>query len=361
MIPDEIRQAIESILMVAEQPVEPSVLAQLLEVPKAEIEAACAALAAEYAEHARGFVLVQVAGGYRFQSHPDLAPYVERFVLEGQSSRLSAAALETLAIVAYKQPISRMQIAAIRGVSVDGVLRTLQQREYVNEVARDPGPGNAVLFGTTNLFLERVGLNSLDDLPPLAEFVPGADVVEALEEGLRPDPLPDPASSVAVDEQVETDVPAEADAMAEADDQAETVEPAERATTGEAHDPYEAAEEVEIDLVDHESDDHAVSATAAPDGHDALAGEPELVTYDASAPRSVPATTSRVAVVRHTPEDAAEPDPEQPFRPAPDDGGTTKPNEPGVALGEESGAPVASQTPSALILGASSDDPPTAP
>ncbi len=130
---------------------------------------------------------MRVAGGYRFQSHPDLAPYVERFVLEGQSARLSAAALETLAIIAYKQPVSRAQVAAIRGVDVDAVMRTLQPRGYIAEVARDPGPGQAVLYGTTPLFLEKLGLDSLDDLPPLAQFVPGAEVVEALEEGLRVD------------------------------------------------------------------------------------------------------------------------------------------------------------------------------
>ena len=129
-----------------------------------------------------------MAGGWRYQTHPDLAPYVERFVLEGQSGRLSNAALETLAIVAYKQPISRAQIAAIRGVNVDGVLRTLTQRGYIDEVARDPGPGQAVLYGTTQSFLEKLGLNRLDELPPLGDFVPGADVFEALERGLRPDP-----------------------------------------------------------------------------------------------------------------------------------------------------------------------------
>jgi segregation and condensation protein B len=111
---------------------------------------------------------------------------VERFVLEGQSARLSAAALETLSIVAYKQPVSRAQIAAIRGVDVDSVVRTLQLRGYIDEIGRDPGPGQAVLYGTTRLFLERLGLDSLDQLPPLGEFVPGADVVEALERGLRP-------------------------------------------------------------------------------------------------------------------------------------------------------------------------------
>ena len=180
-------RAIEAVLMVAEDPVEPGLLAQLLEVSVERVEQMCAALAESYANEDRGFSLVRVAGGYRYQSHPDMAPYVERFVLEGQTARMSAAALETLAIVAYKQPVSRAQIAAIRGVNVDGVMRTLQQRGYVEEVARDPGPGQAVLYGTTKSFLEKLGLDSLDDLPPLGDFVPGPDVVEALEHGLRPE------------------------------------------------------------------------------------------------------------------------------------------------------------------------------
>ena len=186
----EARRAIEAVLMVAEMPVEPQLLAQLLEVPVARVGELCAELVAEYEASDRGFTLVQVAGGWRFQSHPDLAPYVERFVLEGQSARLSGAALETLAIVAYKQPVSRAQVASIRGVDVDSVMRTLQQRGFITEVAKDPGPGQALLFGTTPLFLERIGVNSLDELPPLAEFVPGADVVEHLEAGLRPPPGP---------------------------------------------------------------------------------------------------------------------------------------------------------------------------
>jgi len=182
-------RAIEAILMVAEDPVEPHLLAQLLELPATRVEALCEELQAEYDDQQRGFTLVRVAGGYRFQSHPDLAPYVERFVLEGQTARLSAAALETLAIVAYKQPVSRAQVSAIRGVNVDGVMRTLQQRGLIEETARDPGPGLALLYGTTRLFLERLGLDSLDDLPSLGEFVPGSEVVEALEQGLRPDAL----------------------------------------------------------------------------------------------------------------------------------------------------------------------------
>jgi segregation and condensation protein B len=186
----ESRRAIEAILMVADQPVEPHLLAQLLEVAPAVVDELCAELAAAYEADDRGFVLVKVAGGYRFQSHPDLAAYVERFVLEGQSAKLSAAALETLAIVAYKQPVSRAQVAAIRGVDVDGVMRTLLGRGYIAEVSRDPGPGQAVLFGTTVSFLEKLGLDTLEQLPPLGAFVPGADVVEALETGLRPDPVP---------------------------------------------------------------------------------------------------------------------------------------------------------------------------
>ncbi|MEO7557088.1 MAG: SMC-Scp complex subunit ScpB [Acidimicrobiales bacterium] len=186
MAVEEVR-AIEAILMVADEPVEPQLLAQLLEVPVARVEALCGELADAYDADDRGFVLVRVAGGYRYQSHADLAPYVERFVLEGQSARLSNAALETLAIVAYKQPVSRAQVAAIRGVNVDGVVRTLQQRGFIEEIARDPGPGLASLYGTTRQFLERLGLDSVDDLPPLGQFVPGSDVLEVLEHGLRPD------------------------------------------------------------------------------------------------------------------------------------------------------------------------------
>src|SRR4051794_3789982 len=178
-------RAIEAILMVAEEPVEPQLLGQLLEMSPKKVEALCDELATAYENDDRGFLLVRVAGGYRFQSHPDLAPYVERFVLEGQSARLSAAALETLAIVAYKQPASRAQVSAIRGVNADAVMRTLQVRGYVEEVARDPGPGQAVLYGTSRMFLERLGLDSLKDLPPLAAFVPGPEVMEALEQGLR--------------------------------------------------------------------------------------------------------------------------------------------------------------------------------
>jgi segregation and condensation protein B len=186
----ESHRAIEAIVMVADQPVDPHLLAQLLEMSPGRIEEVCAELAESYRNEDRGFDLVRVAGGYRFQSHADLAPYVERYVLEGQSARLSAAALETLAIVAYKQPVSRAQIAAIRGVNADGVIRTLHARGFITEVGRDPGPGQAVLYGTTPLLLERLGLDRIEDLPALAQFVPGPEIMDSLERSLRADPAP---------------------------------------------------------------------------------------------------------------------------------------------------------------------------
>lgn len=187
---DAAKRAIEAMVMVAEEPMAPHLLAQLLEISPVVVDALCRELADAYEAEERGFQLVRVAGGWRYQSHPDQAPYVERLVLEGQTAKLSAAALETLAIVAYKQPISRAQVAAIRGVSVDGVMRTLQQRGFIIEVGRDPGPGQAVMFGTSATFLQKLGLNSLSELPPLGDFVPTAHVVEQLERGLRPDRQP---------------------------------------------------------------------------------------------------------------------------------------------------------------------------
>jgi segregation and condensation protein B len=186
------RRAIEAMVLASTEPVEARLLAQLVELPVTRVEELCDELAREYDDTERGFVLAHVAGGYRFQTHPDLAPYVERFVLDGQHARMSPAALETLAIVAYKQPISRGQMSAIRGVNVEATLTTLLQRGYVQEVGRDPGPGAAVLYGTTREFLERLGLPSLDALPPLGDFVPDASVVAALERGLRvsDDPTP---------------------------------------------------------------------------------------------------------------------------------------------------------------------------
>jgi len=201
----EIKRALEAIVMVADTPVPTEMLGQLTGLPGTRVEELLSELAADYSRDDRGFQLVRVAGGWRYQSHPDQAPYIEQFVLEGQTAKLSAAALETLAIVAYKQPISRAQIASIRGVGVDSVVRTLEQRGYIGEVARDPGPGQAVMFGTTPEFLMKMGLDSLSQLPSIADFVPGADVVEALEMGLRVDSMAEDVAPAVSSGEAETD------------------------------------------------------------------------------------------------------------------------------------------------------------
>lgn len=193
--PDEWRRAIEAVLIAATEPVEPQLLAQLIERPVSEVEGLCALLAAECA--GRGFVLAKVAGGYRYQTHPDMAPYVERYLLEGRNTRLSAAALETLAVIAYKQPVTRSQLSAVRGVDVDGVVRSLLDRGYIEEVGRTEGVGHPIQYGTTRLFLERLGVESLEKLPPLADLVPDPGVMEELEArlaeasrpGIRFDPV----------------------------------------------------------------------------------------------------------------------------------------------------------------------------
>lgn len=190
-------RAVEAIVMVATEPVPSELMAQLLEVPVTTVEQICGALSATYEDAGHGFQMAKVAGGWRYQSHPDMSAHVERFVLDGQRARLSSAALETLAIVAYKQPISRLQIASIRGVDPDAVLRTLHGRGYIVPVGRDPGPGQAVLWGTSQLFLEKLGIDSLDDLPSVASFVPDATLVEALEKTLRLDPTADDETQTA--------------------------------------------------------------------------------------------------------------------------------------------------------------------
>ncbi len=202
----EMVAALEALLLLADEPVAPQVLGAVLGLPAEQVERMCAELAAGYESQGRGFVLARVAGGYRYQTAPGADVYVERFVREGHSGRLSAAALETLAVVAYKQPVSRQQIAEIRGVNADGVMRTLQRRGYVDEVDRLDGPGQAVMYGTTAQFLEHLGIDSLDELPVLGEFVPDADVVEALERRLRLIPDDAAAGDVAVGDAAAGDV-----------------------------------------------------------------------------------------------------------------------------------------------------------
>jgi segregation and condensation protein B len=181
--PAALAAALESVLLVVDEPVSPVQLAQVLERPRAEIEEALHALAASYDAGKRGIDLREVAGGWRFYTRNEYAPYVERFVLDGQQSRLTQAALETLAVIAYRQPVTRSRISAIRGVGVDGVMRTLLARGLVEEVGTEPETGGH-LYQTTSLFLERLGLNSLEDLPPLAPLLPEIDGLDDLTDDL---------------------------------------------------------------------------------------------------------------------------------------------------------------------------------
>jgi segregation and condensation protein B len=174
-----LQPAIEAILLVADEPVPENMLAQVLEVAQQDVAAALHDLAAWYTEHGRGFDLREVAGGWRYYTKAEYAPVVEKFVRDGQEVRLTHAALETLAVVAYRQPVGRAQVSAVRGVNCDGVLRTLLTRGLVQEVGTEPAT-QGILFATTELFLERLGLTSLADLPPLAPLLPDIDAIDEL-------------------------------------------------------------------------------------------------------------------------------------------------------------------------------------
>jgi segregation and condensation protein B len=174
-----LRAGLEAILLVVDEPVPEVTLAQILERPRQEIAAALRELAAEYTAQGRGFDLREIAGGWRFYTRETCAPLVERFVRDGQQARLTQAALETLAVVAYRQPVSRARVSAIRGVNSDGVIRTLALRGLIEEAGHDP-EHQAVLYRTTGYFLARLGLNSVDELPDLAPYLP--DDVEGIEE-----------------------------------------------------------------------------------------------------------------------------------------------------------------------------------
>jgi len=166
---NELHRSIEAILMVVDEPVSETTLAQVLEHPVEEIEVALTELIASF--EGRGFELKKINGGWRFYSHPDQSSVVERFVLDGQQSRLTQAALETLAVIAYRQPISRARVSAIRGVNVEAVMKTLVTRGLVEEAGVEAESG-AILYKTTSYFLERLGINSIEDLPALAPYLP---------------------------------------------------------------------------------------------------------------------------------------------------------------------------------------------
>jgi segregation and condensation protein B len=173
----DLRPSLEALLMVADQPLDVTTMATAVGHPVDDVTAALAELADEYTRQGRGFELRNVAGGWRFYTREEYAAVVEGFVLEGQQARLTQAALETLAVVAYKQPVSRARVSAIRGVNVDGVMRTLLTRGLVEESGQDESSG-ANLYRTSAYFLERIGITSLDELPELAPYLPDMDDME---------------------------------------------------------------------------------------------------------------------------------------------------------------------------------------
>ena len=184
-LPGGALSALEAVLMVADEPIPAVDLASVLALPTATVERLLDELAAEYrgkdGARPRGFDLRRAGAGWRFYSAPSYAAVVGRFVLEGQTARLTQAALETLAVIAYRQPVTRGQVSAVRGVNVDSVVRTLTSRGLVAELGTDQGSG-AVLYGTTGYFLERMGLGSLDEMPPLAPYLPDFDAFEGVDD-----------------------------------------------------------------------------------------------------------------------------------------------------------------------------------
>jgi segregation and condensation protein B len=205
-VPGELFGPIEAVLLVVDEPIADVTLAQVLGRPRPEVEDALRSLSESYTKDSRGFDLREVAGGWRLYTREEYAEVVERFVLDGQQARLTQAALETLAVIAYRQPVSRTRVSAIRGVNCDGVVRTLVTRGLVEEAGSDQESG-AILYRTTTYFLERLGLRSVEELPSLAPYLPEIDDVEA-EHGDVPaggqqqddQPAAAPAPSAVVDE-----------------------------------------------------------------------------------------------------------------------------------------------------------------
>ncbi len=199
-LPGGLRGALEAVLMIVDEPVPVERLAQVTGVPVAEVAVTLDTMAASYRDEQRGFELRQVGGGWRVYSAPAFGDVVAQVVLEGQTARLTQAALETLAVVAYRQPVTRGQVSAVRGVNVDGVMRTLVARGLVAEVGTEPS--GAHLYGTTASFLERMGFTSLDQLPPLAPYLPDIDGLDDLGSQTRVTTVPgEPSSPTSMKEQ----------------------------------------------------------------------------------------------------------------------------------------------------------------
>lgn len=176
-----LRAALEALLLLADEPMSVMTLAEATRTPVEKVESVVAELAAEYTEQGRGFDLREVAGGWRFYTRAECSPLIERWILDGQQARLTQASLETLAVIAYQQPVSRGRVSAVRGVNVDGVIKTLLTRGLIEEAGTD-NESQAILYRTTGYFLERLGVSTLDELPPLAEHLPDlGDLDEVLD------------------------------------------------------------------------------------------------------------------------------------------------------------------------------------
>ncbi|WP_051133035.1 SMC-Scp complex subunit ScpB [Nocardia paucivorans] len=184
---DELRSALESMLLVVDSPAPVEQLAAALDDSAERVERVLREMSAELTARRSGIDLRFVGDGWRFYTRNEYAPYVERMLLDGARTRLTRAALETLAVVAYRQPVTRARVSAVRGVNVDGVMRTLLARGLIAEAGTDPET-NGTLYRTTELFLERIGLASLSDLPPLAPLLPGVDLIDEINESLETDP-----------------------------------------------------------------------------------------------------------------------------------------------------------------------------
>jgi segregation and condensation protein B len=182
--PHPLRGALEALLFVSDEPVSAARLARLLEATPGDVESALAELAEEYREAERGFQLREVAGGWRLYTHPAHHQLIEGYVLSWDTRRLSQAALEALAVVAYHQPVTRAGINAVRGVNSEGVISSLMEKGLVREMGRDKNQGNAILYGTTRSFLEKFGLKDISDLPPLEEFAPDPESERAIRDRL---------------------------------------------------------------------------------------------------------------------------------------------------------------------------------
>lgn len=180
-----VKGIIEALLFVSDRPLSVAKICDVVEVEEDQVKKALEDIAQEYHRDDRGLQLREVADGYRFYSHPAYAPYIEKMILSFDHRRLTQAALETLSIVAYKQPVTKADISAIRGVNSDGVINTLLNRDLVKEMGRQDAPGQPILYGTTTRFLESFGLRSIDELPPLDEFTPDEEVRKQIEENLR--------------------------------------------------------------------------------------------------------------------------------------------------------------------------------